>query len=529
MLVVGLDGADFQYVNEFSDSLVNISKLRKSGIESSLLSTHPPWTGSAWPSIYTGTNPSHHGIYDFFSYAGTYPDKADSINRKDVKMPAIWDYLTNIGLKSIVLNVPVTHPAYEIDGIQIPGYLSPPEASGYPVGIKEEILEETGIPYRIYSEHEMSENKPKKIAGYKSLIKERTETAKYLLKNHSWDFAFIQIQKTDSIFHNSTSSEHFKDIYRLSDRLIGELIEVCDTQPNIIICSDHGMGKVTGYSIHINEILRRNGYVEPDSTRTSKNVSDIKKGYVNGQDVDNNGYLINLIQSFGVSPGKLYKFIRLMGIEDEVLKIVPDKYKQMFVGGIDWRQSKAYCRSTPEQGIRINLEGRDPSGVVCEDDYDQIREEIIDILSSTKTPNGNPCFEYVCKREKIYDGPYSDEACDILYRTNGMNHTVSNKLSGVRMTPINSYDHKPAGVFIANGPDIRSKQIESSISIEDIAPIVFSLLNEPIPVRMTGKEKNIVESGERERKSYDVDSDQINNYAQDQSPVLDRLDDLGYL
>ncbi len=42
-----------------------MQSIRKEGVETELESTFPPWTGSAWPSIYTGVDPAHHGVYSF--------------------------------------------------------------------------------------------------------------------------------------------------------------------------------------------------------------------------------------------------------------------------------------------------------------------------------------------------------------------------------------------------------------------------------------------------------------------------------
>ena len=89
-LVIGFDALDFRYLDAFTDSLPNFSALRSRGVEAPLTSTFPPWTGSAWPSMYTGTDPSHHGVYDFFRFSDG-PENASLVSRKDVDTPAIWE------------------------------------------------------------------------------------------------------------------------------------------------------------------------------------------------------------------------------------------------------------------------------------------------------------------------------------------------------------------------------------------------------------------------------------------------------
>src|SRR6056297_483582 len=107
-VVVGFDALDFRYLDAFESSLPNFERLRSEGVEAPLESTFPPWTGSAWPSMYTGTDPSHHGTYGFFRH-DNYPDEGDVVSRADVDAPALWNYCSSEGLSSVVCNVPVTH------------------------------------------------------------------------------------------------------------------------------------------------------------------------------------------------------------------------------------------------------------------------------------------------------------------------------------------------------------------------------------------------------------------------------------
>ena len=124
--MLGFDALSWRYLDAFD--LPNFESLIDRGVAAPLESTFPPWTGSAWPSMYTGVDPSHHGVYSFFDVAVGYPDEAGLISRNDVQAPALWNYLTAVDRSSAVLNVPVTHPAEPIDGALVPGYLAPEEA-----------------------------------------------------------------------------------------------------------------------------------------------------------------------------------------------------------------------------------------------------------------------------------------------------------------------------------------------------------------------------------------------------------------
>jgi predicted AlkP superfamily phosphohydrolase/phosphomutase len=531
VLAIGLDGADFRYLNQFSDNLPNINELRDEGVEAPLQSTHPPWTGSAWPSMYTGLDPSHHGVYDFFDYRDAYPDEAAIVSRNDVNAPAIWNHLSEVGLESIILNVPITHPAEEIKGVLVPGYLAPSGADGYPSGIRDELSEELGNEYQIYSESETSDNSQKKIDDFEALIRQRADAAEYLLQTREWNFAFVQVQKTDTVFHNSSSQDDFRRIYEAADNLVGRLVDACESTPNVVLLSDHGIGPTTGNKVYINELLHERGFITTKSNPTNLELSEIKKN--REQDSESSAKLVQLVDSLkniGIVPTKAYRIAERIGVEEQILRYLPTSLKQSLAEGVDWQESKAYCRRTSEHGIRINLKGRDTHGVVSPEEYEDVRTEIIQLLSTLEADDGEPVFELVCPREEVYDGPYTEDACDILFRTQDMNHEISTHFHGRTIGSVDSHNHKEMGIFIASGSEINCQWSESMLSLIDIAPVLFCLLRVPIPDRMIGTIPEQLLSVTPETESYgDVAYGREAAYSQDRSEVTDRLEDLGYL
>jgi len=67
VLIIGLDGADFQVVRPFVDQgkLPHLAALLESGAHGLLRSTTPPMSPAAWTSFMTGKNPGKHGVFDF--------------------------------------------------------------------------------------------------------------------------------------------------------------------------------------------------------------------------------------------------------------------------------------------------------------------------------------------------------------------------------------------------------------------------------------------------------------------------------
>ena len=540
-VVLGFDALDFRYLDRYTSSLPNLTALRDRGLEAPLESTHPPWTGSAWPSMYTGVDPSRHGVYGFFHYEG-YPDEGRLVSRTDVDAPAIWNYLSAKERPSIVLNVPVTHPAEPIEGVLVPGYLASEDEPSYPAQIREELSAAIGEEYTIYSRGEISSDAEEKFAGYLDLIDRRRRATRWLLAECEWEFALLQLQKTDAVFHNFDDDELFRAIYEAADRLVGDVLEVVDEETNVIVCSDHGIGPVTGYQIHVNEVLADHGLLEA-STDGGDDLA-IEKASLMGEakrsgepDSREPGVLDRTLlaggrvaSAFGVEPNDVYGAAKRVGLEDALLRFAPDALREAAGKGVDWRASRAYCPGKTRMGVRINLAGREPEGVVSPAEYEIVRDEIIEILSELETPDGEPAFELVCRREELFDGPYVEGAPDVLFRPSRMDHTVSTKLYGRRFVPVDDHDHKVDGVFLGAGPGFTDGADVDALSLVDVAPMIMALLGVDVPSRMTGSVPDGTLSDPVRRADYgDVPYATGSDRSGDESDVTERLEDLGYL
>ncbi|WP_158056468.1 alkaline phosphatase family protein [Halorussus halophilus] len=542
-VIVGFDALDFKYLDEFADSLPNFSALRDEGVEAPLESTFPPWTGSAWPSMYTGTDPSHHGVYGFFHNDDDYPDQDELVTRNRVRSPAIWNYLAARGEPTVTLNVPVTHPAEPVEGVLVPGYLAHEDDAGYPEEIRDEISEAIGEEYTIYSRGETSDDKAEKLAGYLDLVEIRGKAAEHLLETHDWTVAFVQIQKTDAVFHNFDEANEFRQVYERADEVLGRVMEIAGDDTNVVVCSDHGIGPVDGYTVYLNEILRQAGFVET-TTEANKPSLGSEKAVLTGEaEAGGNGgtteagatmtgravsAATSALGRVGVTPGDAYALACRVGVDDFLTSVLPDAALSAASDGVDWENSKAYGR-TAELGVRVNLEGREPHGIVAPEEYETVREDLIETLSAVRTPDGEPAFDWVCKREAVYDGPFTERACDVLFMPKDMNHVLSPSLVGQRFAPIRDHDHKLHGAFVGAGPAFSGRNPEA-LSLTDVSPIAMAAAGLDVPARMTG---TVPEGLLKESVSIadygDVPYGTETDTSDDDGSVEERLSDLGYI
>lgn len=243
-LLLGLDGVSRSILRPFfeSDRLPNLDALFDRAIVDDLESQIPPWTPSAWPSLYTGVNPGKHGAFDFLTFDGY---DWNLINRTHVREHAIWELLDQQGLSSVVVNVPVTDPPQPFDGALVPGYIGPDDPTCHPDGLLDDLREEIG-EYRVYAPDGVDGDE--QIEWYRRLIKMRGRAFRRLEAEHEPDFGFIQFQQTDSVFHDRPDDDDaVHAVFETVDEEVGRILDACDPE-TVIVASDHGMARTTGTS-----------------------------------------------------------------------------------------------------------------------------------------------------------------------------------------------------------------------------------------------------------------------------------------
>ena len=89
--------------------------------ETFLTGTEPP----AWTSLVTGRGPGAHGIFDFFRSEPGPSGSIRFLTSRDVECPTLWSLASDAGLRSTVLNFPLTFPAPKIAGHVVSGGFMP--------------------------------------------------------------------------------------------------------------------------------------------------------------------------------------------------------------------------------------------------------------------------------------------------------------------------------------------------------------------------------------------------------------------
>ncbi len=131
-VVIGIDGVPFRLLKNLAEKgiMPNFAELKREGIFTQMKSSIPEISSVSWSSVITGKNPGEHGIYGFTALIeGTYT--ISFANFRNLKAPAFWHEKDDITY--VILNVPSTYPAKELNGVHISGFVSPDlERAVYP-------------------------------------------------------------------------------------------------------------------------------------------------------------------------------------------------------------------------------------------------------------------------------------------------------------------------------------------------------------------------------------------------------------
>ncbi|MFC5973560.1 alkaline phosphatase family protein [Halomarina salina] len=505
-LLIGIDAGSFAIFDRLIEEghAPNMEALCTGGVAGSLESQVPPWTPSAWPSMYTGTNPGKHGAFGFTGYDGY---DWHIVGADHVQEHALWELLDERGLTSVVVNVPMTHPPGDIDGAILPGFMAPEDPNCHPKGLLADVRAAIG-DYRVYRSYDVESDdeeltEAEKLVDYRECIRMRGEAYRYLADRFDPDFGFVEFQHTDKLFHEFGGDdwEQVRTVYEALDEQVGALLNARDPE-RVFIASDHGIGRYDGWQVHVNDILRELGYVETTTDSTAmpswSPIRDtLREGTTDATDggsVDGNGDGGN-------------------GGEEAV----------------DFAESVAYMRHRSELGVRINREGRDPAGVVPDGEFEAIREEIIAELTDLRAPDGRPVFEDVAPVETYFEGSETDRAVDIITVPRAFDNLLHTELAGEAFTVAdNLWNHKRDGMIVAVGNSIDSSESLADAHLFDIAPSVLAALDVPYSDRMDGKVLPVIKNDGEAVAYPEYEGVRPHDSAADNA-VKQRLSDLGYL
>ncbi|MEM2759474.1 MAG: alkaline phosphatase family protein [Nitrososphaerales archaeon] len=477
LVLFGIDGATFSIIDTYREQLPTFNYVINNGARGNLLSTVPAVTVAAWTSMFTGVNPGKHGITDFILKRDRKFVLATSHYRM---VDTVWQMMSKRGLRVMVVNEPATYPPDAINGVMTTGLMTPPGANYvYPQELKNDIDRAAGgywtdLPLEYY--HTVNKDDNKAYSMIEEFANKTAKVGNYLARNYEWDVLAVIFVSTDKIQHTlwhrpTYVAKHYMQI----DNILKGYLDIANGEnANLLITSDHGFGPLQK-TFYINTWLSRAGLQKRKTT------------------------LMTLLSRMGMTPSNIafilkklhiYGFVLRNLIKTDLIVDVAFQYDRP----IDLINSVAFAKA---EGIFINMDNRS--------DYAKTRELIIKQLEGLMD-NGTPVVKKVYRREEVINGKYTERAPDILfilndgycptYYSDGLDSQyIGNDRGGYKGGTANTGIHRPEGIFMAYGPDIRKCEIDAETRVWDIAPTMLHLMGLPVPAYMDGHVlKNVFKS-----------------------------------
>ena len=388
-----------------------------------------------------------------------------------------------------------------------------------------------------WTEHYEKNKWKSKIQILKEVEEKRLGIFSDLIKENPWDIAMIVVSGTDHISHLEWQKGNKKSVeehYECIDNLLLDMeTKGIFGDASLMVMSDHGFLQ-TDYIFYVNNWLKSEGYLyyNVDLEKTHDKFKSERRKAVYGR----KGKLSRLLGKLGLTRDKLI----YIGKKTGIIKI--EKYLPHFMTKIFpardvtpiWNRTIAYMLSDISKGININLKGRDKYGIVAEREFDNIRNEIINKLTTIKDENGNHIIQLADKKENVYKGEFIGQAPDIILlpgdkfniKPDRGNNKIWDKIVGAR--------HDITGIFMFRGQEIK-KRFSCNLSIEDLAPTILHFMGIGCPKDMDGRVASEIfsdgsESVKRPVNSIDVlNTDYNQDFVQEQESVSNKLKALGYL
>jgi len=454
VMVIGLDCLEPSLAfHQWRDRLPNLRRLMDKGVWGPLESTTPPITVPAWSCMMTSKDPGQLGFYGFRNRADHSYDRMRIANSKAVTEDTVWDIASREGKQVVLVGVPQTYPPKPTNGYVITSFLTPSTKSEYtyPRSLKKEIEALVG-EYMLDVQGFRTENKSELLDQIHKMTKQRFEVVRYLAGEVPWDFFMFVEMGPDRIHHGlwkymdprhpkyrpgSEYENAIREYYEYLDEQIGTLLDMLDDDTVVLLVSDHGAQPMMG-GICFNEWL-------------------IREGYLVLKEQPPTGHLVPI----------------------EKLEI-------------DWSKTRAWGSGGYYGRLFLNVEGREPQGVIPQNEYEKVRQELVDKLAAITDPQGNPIGTVALKPEQVYR-EVRNIAPDLIVYFGGLAwRSVGSLGHGSIYTSENDTgpddaNHAQNGVFVMYDPRVAAGRELSGLHIMDVAPTVLSAMGVRVPPDMLGK------------------------------------------
>lgn len=539
VIAIGLDAADPVLLENWMSQghLKNLRRLREQGAYTHLNTFDYYRAETPWTTFLTGTSPEKTGYWAPLKLReGTY--KVDEVNAYDFREYSPF-YALGEKYRVAVFDMPQSALSQEANGLQVLAWgahsaLTP--SHSLPSGLLDELSEKHGEHPAFNKDNANCLNVPALKELQKKLeigIARRAAICQDLLQREDWDFFLTIFGETHTAGHyfwhlsqpdhplyqylaNQAEGDLMLETFEAIDKAIGEILSKAPKDANVIVFAAHGMGSNVmdlPSMLFLPELAYR--YSFPGKYAIARGELGTTPGApISGgrakkcwlRAIWNQKYESNPLKMFLRANLPLKVFNRLEALfggrpnpdlispfeleaQSDPMYFQPAAWYQNF-----WPQMKAFALPSYSEGyIRVNLQGREPNGIVKPSEYDAVCEELTQMLYGLKDARTDKSMvqQVIRTRKSAYDNDpkLPDADLVVIWQDDYTTDVVdSPELGRIGPVPFNrTGSHRARGFFLAQGPDFGPGTELRVGHALDLAPTILDLMGAPIPEYFEGK------------------------------------------
>lgn len=475
--VIGIDAIDPELLRSLAQS-GRMPTLRSLLDNSVCASTdNSPYIGETpWPNFFTAVNPARHGRY-FHSQIvpGSYRTKL--FHARDIKAPPYWSTLSAAGKRVLIVDVPKSHVAGPLNGIQIVDWASHDQEitaglSSWPRDLARQLDDRFGRDP--IAANDFGGNGPRDFRAYRDAvvanIERKTRLATALMSTSDWDHSLIVYDDGHHVGHyawhlhdqqhpdydpalRQRYGDPLESVCIALDSALEQILEKLQPDCLLAIVISGGIGPNYHATYILDSILRR------------------LEGVKSGSDKINNP-LRSLWRSLPVSLNWL-----LTPIQNTARNILMES---------DRRRRRAFMLPAADEvgSIRINLVGREPDGLIPPGrDFERFCANLEEKLMKLRIiDTDEPAVDSVIRVADFCTGPYVDHLPDLIVcwnRQRPIPGVQSPDIGTLRMPESNSrrgIHTNPGLLLLRTDGNVRGR-VANDVHLMDIAPTICSWMS----------------------------------------------------
>ncbi|MFP5298551.1 MAG: hypothetical protein ACLGHL_06165 [Actinomycetota bacterium] len=223
------------------------------------------------------------------------------------------------------------------------------------------------------------------------------------------------------------------------DEIVGLLEDWAGSDGGIQVVSDHGF-TAWEVSVHLNALLQEWGYL-----KLKPSAKAMQSGLARS----------------------------LVPIAKRVLpRKVAREAKGKTFAAIDWANTKAFASPIPQQGVFINLKGRERFGSVDPSEFEALKDDLVRRFQQVTGPDGKPATDKVYRSEDVFHGHALAGAPDVLPVMRDHRFELDDELfHREAFTDVSDMPrgvHHPDGIIVVAGPGTRPGPLDAHVM--DVMP-----------------------------------------------------------